>query len=133
MNDEERLKQGFSVRRAVLGDAHVDRAEASKTELNAEFQNFITRYAWGGDLGPPKPLATYSQPDYDIDAHRAQSCRPTQDASLRRLQQWGHRRRDQGSHHAQYCGLPAANGAFHLAAEVFASRRSAAQQAEEPQ
>jgi 4-carboxymuconolactone decarboxylase len=47
MNDEERLKQGFSVRRAVLGDAHVDRAEASKTELNAEFQNFITRYAWG--------------------------------------------------------------------------------------
>ena len=47
MNDEERLKQGFSVRRAVLGDAHVDRAEALKTELNAEFQDFVTRYAWG--------------------------------------------------------------------------------------
>ncbi len=47
MTDEERLKQGFAMRRAVLGDAHVDRAETNKAELNADFQNFITRYAWG--------------------------------------------------------------------------------------
>ena len=38
---------GMSVRRAVLGDAHVDRAEASKTDFNADFQDLITRYAWG--------------------------------------------------------------------------------------
>src|SRR5947209_19758563 len=45
--DEERLRQGFEVRRAVLGSAHVDRAEKNKTDLNRDFQDFITRYAWG--------------------------------------------------------------------------------------
>ena len=38
---------GMRVRRQVLGDAHVDRAERSKTELDGDFQDFITRYAWG--------------------------------------------------------------------------------------
>ena len=37
----------MSVRRAVLGDAHVDRAEAAKNDFDAEFQDLITRYAWG--------------------------------------------------------------------------------------
>jgi len=39
--------QGMKVRREVLGDAHVDRAEANATEFTADFQDFITRYAWG--------------------------------------------------------------------------------------
>ena len=39
---------GMSVRREVLGDAHVDRALGSATEFNEPFQEFITRYAWGG-------------------------------------------------------------------------------------
>jgi 4-carboxymuconolactone decarboxylase len=47
MNDEERAEQGMSVRRAVLGDAHVDRAAANTTEFTAPFQDWITRYAWG--------------------------------------------------------------------------------------
>ena len=47
MNDEERAEQGMAVRRAVLGDAHVDRAAANATEFSAPFQDFITRYAWG--------------------------------------------------------------------------------------
>ena len=38
---------GMAVRRAVLGDAHVDRAEAGTTALTRDFQSFITRYAWG--------------------------------------------------------------------------------------
>ena len=38
---------GLRVRREILGDAHVDRAEESKSELDAEFQDLITRYAWG--------------------------------------------------------------------------------------
>ncbi len=41
------LEEGFAVRRAVLGDAHVDRSIGGATELNRDFQNFITRYAWG--------------------------------------------------------------------------------------
>ena len=47
MNDEERAEQGMAVRRAVLGDAHVDRAAANTTEFSAPFQDWITRYAWG--------------------------------------------------------------------------------------
>jgi 3-oxoadipate enol-lactonase/4-carboxymuconolactone decarboxylase len=38
---------GMEVRRAVLGDAHVDRATASTSDFTADFQEFITRYAWG--------------------------------------------------------------------------------------
>jgi 4-carboxymuconolactone decarboxylase len=38
---------GMAVRRAVLGDAHVDRAEADKNEFTTDFQRFITTYAWG--------------------------------------------------------------------------------------
>jgi 4-carboxymuconolactone decarboxylase len=47
VRDEERHEQGMRVRRGVLGDAHVDRAVASTTDLTAPFQDFITRYAWG--------------------------------------------------------------------------------------
>lgn len=43
----ERLEQGVAVRRSVLGDAHVDRAEAAKTDFDSPFQNFITEGAWG--------------------------------------------------------------------------------------
>ena len=43
----ERLKKGMKVRREVLGDAHVDRAEASKTDFDLPFQTLITEGAWG--------------------------------------------------------------------------------------
>src|SRR6516165_441053 len=47
MDDAERSAQGMTVRREVLGDAHVDRAVAGTTPFTADFQSFITRYAWG--------------------------------------------------------------------------------------
>lgn len=47
MNDEERSGQGMLVRRAVLGDEHVDQAVSGTTEFTAPFQDLITRYAWG--------------------------------------------------------------------------------------
>ena len=47
MDDEQRHAAGMEVRRAVLGDAHVDRATAGATAFTADFQDFITRYAWG--------------------------------------------------------------------------------------
>ena len=43
----ERKRSGMEVRREVLGDAHVDRAEQERTPLTDEFQDLITRYAWG--------------------------------------------------------------------------------------
>lgn len=47
LDDQRRRDQGMAVRRAVLGDAHVDQATAAATELTADFQDLITRYAWG--------------------------------------------------------------------------------------
>lgn len=47
MNDDDRHSNGMTVRRAVLGDAHVDRAVAGTTPFTADFQDLITRYAWG--------------------------------------------------------------------------------------
>ncbi|MFI2666935.1 4-carboxymuconolactone decarboxylase [Micromonospora carbonacea] len=47
MNDRERHDAGMTVRRKVLGDAHVDRAIAGTDAFTADFQDFITRYAWG--------------------------------------------------------------------------------------
>src|SRR5262249_5915713 len=44
---DERYEQGMAVRRAVLGDAHVDRAEAARSALTSDFQDYITRCAWG--------------------------------------------------------------------------------------
>ena len=46
-NDSGNYEAGMQVRRAVLGDAHVDRAEANKTDFDADFQRFITEFAWG--------------------------------------------------------------------------------------
>ncbi len=47
MDDKQRYQDGMAVRRKVLGDAHVDRTLQHLTPLNDEFQDFITRYAWG--------------------------------------------------------------------------------------
>ncbi|HLM87714.1 MAG TPA: 4-carboxymuconolactone decarboxylase, partial [Streptosporangiaceae bacterium] len=47
MDDAERARRGMAVRRAVLGDEHVDRAVAATTSFTEPFQDFITRYAWG--------------------------------------------------------------------------------------
>ena len=47
MDDRERHEKGMARRRKVLGNAWVDRANAGKTPFNEEFQEFITRYAWG--------------------------------------------------------------------------------------
>jgi len=47
MDERERYEQGMAVRRAVLGDAHVDRALAGRTPFSEELQELITRHAWG--------------------------------------------------------------------------------------
>ena len=54
---DENYEQGMVIRRAVLGDEHVDRAEANKTPFDADFQRFITETAWG---------AVWSRPGLDI-------------------------------------------------------------------
>ena len=53
MADEERYEAGMRVRRRVLGEGHVDRAEARKTPFDADFQRFITEGAWGSVWSRP--------------------------------------------------------------------------------
>lgn len=122
MDERERYQQGMSVRRAVLGDAHVDRAEKNRNEFNDAFQNLITRYAWGEIWSRPglsrqtRSLVTLAmmvalnRPD-ELRMHlrAAFRCGVTREEIKELLLQT-----------AIYCGVPAANSAFHLAEEVFA-------------
>ena len=111
---------GMKTRREVLGDAHVDRAMEGATELTADFQDFITRYAWG---------EIWSRPGLD---RRTRSC-----ITITALVAMG-REHELAMHVraalrngvtpdelkevllqcAVYCGVPAANGAFAIAQRV---------------
>ncbi len=120
LSDAQRVEQGMRVRREVLSDAHVDRANASITDFTADFQDYITRTAWG-DI--------WSRPGLD---RRSRSV-----AVLTAMIALGHH--DEFSMHVRaalrngltvdeikevilqaglYCGVPAANEAFKLAQRV---------------
>jgi 4-carboxymuconolactone decarboxylase len=126
MTDEERLKQGFAVRRAVLGDAHVDRAEANKTALTADFQSFITRYAWG---------EIWSRPG--LDRHTRSLITVAMMIALNRNEELAMHLRAAFNNgvteqelsevilnSSLYCGLPAANVAYHLLQDVVTARQT---------
>jgi len=61
MDDKDRYKAGLAIRRAVLGDAHVDAALTRLTPLTEDFQDLITRYAWG---------EIWTRPGLDVRARR---------------------------------------------------------------
>ncbi len=122
MDEAERLALGFETRRSVLGDAHVDRSIANTTDLTAEFQELITRYAWGTIWTreaidhPTRRLLTIAML---IGVNRAGELKLHLGAALRAgmsvdlikeviLQS------------AIYCGVPAANEAFHHLSDIIA-------------
>lgn len=119
---EERYRRGMEVRRAVLGDAHVDRAQEKTTPFTEDFQSFITRYAWG---------EIWTRDGLD---RRTRSC-----ITLTALVALGHLEelrmhvraavrngltpeeiKEVLLQCAVYCGVPAANSAFAVAQEVLA-------------
>ena len=121
MNDAKRYKQGMQVRRAVLGNEHVDRAIASITDFNRDFQDFITRNAWGDIWSRPglprhtRSLLTLALmvalnrvEEFRMYIRAACNIGVTRDQIKEVLLQ-----------SAIYCGVPAANSAFRMAAEVF--------------
>ena len=57
MDERERYEQGLAIRRQVLGDAHVDRTLAAQSPMTAEFQDLLTRYAWG---------EVWTRPSFDV-------------------------------------------------------------------
>jgi 4-carboxymuconolactone decarboxylase len=119
MNDQ--YEQGMRVRREVLGDEHVDRAIERTTPFTADFQDLITRYAWG---------EIWARPGLD---RRTRSCITLATlVSLGREEELAmHVRaalrvgltpdeiKEVLLHSAIYCGVPAANGAFAVAQRVF--------------
>jgi 4-carboxymuconolactone decarboxylase len=122
MDERERHYTGTKVRRAVLGDKHVDKAEATKDSFSEPFQDLITRYAWGEIWSRPglsrhtRSLLTLSMmialnrgDEFRMHVRAALNNKVTREEIQEVLLQ-----------SAIYCGVPAANAAFHLAQEVFA-------------
>lgn len=124
MKDEQRYQQGIEVRRAVLGDAHVDRTLSQLTPLNEEFQDFISRYAWG-EIWTRPGLARHTRSLITIAMLIALNHEAELRMHLKAAVNNGVTREEIKEvlmQSALYCGLPAANSAFHLAAEVFAEQ-----------
>lgn len=122
MDEHERYDSGLTVRRAVLGDAHVERTLTRKNAFNAEFQDLITRYAWGEIWTRPglprhtRSLITVAMmvalnrgEEFRLHVRAAFNNGVTREQIKEVLLQC-----------AIYCGVPAANSAFHAAEEVFA-------------
>lgn len=124
MNDEQRYQQGIEVRRAVLGDTHVDLSLSQLTPLNEEFQDFISRYAWG-EIWTRPGLARHTRSLITIAMLIALNREAELRMHLKAAVNNGVTREEIKEvlmQSALYCGLPAANSAFHLAAEVFAEQ-----------
>jgi len=121
MTDEEHYQQGMEVRRAVLGDKHVDRTLSQLTPLNEEFQIFITRYAWG-DIWTRPGLERHTRSMITIAMLIALNREAELKMHLRAAFNNGVTRdelKELIMHSALYCGLPAANATLHLAQQVF--------------
>ncbi|HET6659459.1 MAG TPA: 4-carboxymuconolactone decarboxylase [Rubrobacter sp.] len=119
-SEDSAYDRGMKVRREVLGDEHVDRAIGRTTEFTADFQDFITRYAWG---------EIWARPGLD---RRTRSCITlTALVALGRLDELGLHVRaairngltpeeigEVFLQSAVYCGVPAANSAYAVARRV---------------
>lgn len=121
MDDKQRHASGMKIRRETLGDAHVDRAMAKITDLTAEFQDLITRYAWG---------EIWTRPGLDLRTRRILVI-----GTMIALRQWDELRMHMRAavveggfsaddlkeivlQQAIYCGVPAAHVALNAAREV---------------
>lgn len=121
MNESKRYRQGMKVRRAVLGDAHVDRAELNKNSFNTPFQELITRYAWG-EIWTRPVLSRKTRSLVTIGMMVALNRPDELRLHLRAAANNGVTRKEIQEvllHSAIYCGVPAANSAFHIAEEIF--------------
>ena len=119
---DERFKEGMTVRRSVLGDKHVDRAEANKTPFDADFQHYITESAWGSVWTRPG-LDARTRSMLTLALLAAQGHWEEFAMHLRATRNTGATPddiREMLFHVAVYAGVPAANRAFAIAKQVFA-------------
>jgi len=122
MDEAERHRLGMDIRRSVLGDAHVDRAVAATTEFTAEFQDLITRVAWGEIWSRPAidhPTRRLLTMAMLIALNRGDEFKMHVRAALRDGMDIG-LIKEVILQSSVYCGVPAANTAFHQASQVLA-------------
>jgi 3-oxoadipate enol-lactonase / 4-carboxymuconolactone decarboxylase len=124
VTEDTRRAIGDTMRRSVLGDAHVDRSAASRTAFNGEFLDYITRTAWGETWtrpGLPRHTRSLLTIAMMVALNRPEELR----LHLNAARNNGVTRDDINEvllQTAIYCGVPAANSAYHLAATVFAEQ-----------
>lgn len=129
---EDRYRNGMQIRREVLGDEHVDRAEADKTEFDSDFQRFLTEVAWGTVWSRPG-LGRRTRHLITIAILASMGRESELAAHIRATPNTGVTPQDlkEVLHHlALYAGLPAANSAFGVAKRVF-SENAAEEDAQE--
>ena len=121
MDDKKRREAGMKARRQVLGDAHVDKTAANTTPLTAEFQDLITRDAWG---------EIWTRPGLDVRTRRILVLGTL--IAVGRFEEFGMHARAalaEGGfslddlkeivlQQAIYCGVPAANRAFEVLRDI---------------
>jgi 4-carboxymuconolactone decarboxylase len=125
---DEQFERGMKNRRAVLGDAHVDRSMSAATDFNSEFQEMITAYCWGGPwdrLGLDRRtrsmltlamlVALGHEEEFKLHLRASVNTGCSRDDIKELLLQA-----------AIYCGVPAANSAFRMAKEIYDDMDSAA-------
>ena len=113
-------EEGMRVRREVLGDEHVDRAVERTTDFTRDFQDLITRYAWGEVWARPG-LDRRTRSAITLTALVALGREDELPMHVRAALRNGLTRDEIGEvllHCAVYCGVPAANGAFAIAQRV---------------
>ena len=120
MESLDRYEQGMQVRREVLGDEHVERATAATTDLDRDFQRWITETAWGGVWARPgldrrtrslitiAILAALGHEELELHLRAAQNTETSPEDVAEAL-----------LHVAVYAGVPAANAAFRTAKRVY--------------
>lgn len=126
-------KQGLSTRRAVLGDAHVERSLANITPLDEPFQTLITESAWGSVWSRPQ-LTKRERSVVTIALLAALGQHEEVAMHIRATQNTGASREDVCEalmHVAIYAGVPAANHAFKIAKATYAEMDAAKAAAEE--
>ncbi|MEZ4706375.1 MAG: 4-carboxymuconolactone decarboxylase [Caldilineaceae bacterium] len=118
---DDKFEQGMRIRRSVLGDAHVDRAERNKTDFDADFQRMITEFAWGAvwnsdaiDRQTRHMLTIAILAALGKEHELAMHLRATQNTGVTATQI-----KEVFHQVAVYAGIPAANTAFGVAKKVF--------------
>jgi 3-oxoadipate enol-lactonase/4-carboxymuconolactone decarboxylase len=120
MTDADRHDQGMQLRRAVLGDEHVDRAVAGTTAFTEDFQDLITRYAWG-EIWTRSGLDRRMRSAITMTALVARGHYEELALHVRAALRNGLTPDEIAEvllHSAIYCGVPAANSAFKVAQRV---------------